>query len=221
MYYGGGNASVNNPQNTPLTMPFVTTYLRGRTDGFMLKGGDATKGSLTTMYDGPRPFVDANGNNTQGRNYQPAKKQGAIILATGGDNSNSAMGCFYEGYMVSGVYVYTARLPPPTPTPKLTRPPPCPVVISHAPLRTPEQPTQPTRPCRLTSSPLPTEREGYGFRRPRSTRRRESQWKGFATFGAVDGASVIAGDPLWGGFVREGDTLGHCGRKVGSDFCRG
>jgi hypothetical protein len=128
MYYGGGNFSVKNPNNTPLTMPFVTTYLRGRTDGFMLKGGDATKGTLTTMYDGPRPFVDANGNNTQGRNYQPAKKQGAIILvrtqdqaaptpashllpphkppsrqATGGDNSNSAMGCFYEGYMVTGV----------------------------------------------------------------------------------------------------------------------
>ena len=39
----------------------------------------------------------------RGRNYQPAKKQGAIILATGGDNSNSAQGCFYEGIMVSGV----------------------------------------------------------------------------------------------------------------------
>jgi hypothetical protein len=54
------------------------------------------------MYDGPRPFVSPDGNNTQGRKYQPAKKQGAIILATGGDNSNSAMGCFYEGVMVSG-----------------------------------------------------------------------------------------------------------------------
>jgi len=103
MYYGGGNASVKNMNNTPLPFPFVTAYLRGGTDGFMLKGGDATKGALTTMYDGPRPFVDQNGNNTGGRHYQPAKKQGAIILATGGDNSNSAMGCFYEGVMVSGV----------------------------------------------------------------------------------------------------------------------
>lgn len=102
MYYGGGNATVKNPQNTPLTFDFVTTYLRGGTDGFMLKGGDATTGTLTTMYDGPRPFVDSNGNNTNGRRYQPAKKQGAIILATGGDNSNSAMGCFYEGVMVTG-----------------------------------------------------------------------------------------------------------------------
>ena len=82
MYYGGGNFSVNNPNNKPLPFDFVTAYLRGGTDGFMLKGGDATQGTLTTMYDGPRPFVDANGNNTQGRHYQPAKKQGAIILAT-------------------------------------------------------------------------------------------------------------------------------------------
>ena len=97
MYYGGGvspNKSIVTLTNTPLTTPFVTAYLRGSPDSFMLKGGDATTGALKTMYDGPRPFVDAAGNNTQGRNYQPAKKQGAIILATGGDNSNSAMGCF-------------------------------------------------------------------------------------------------------------------------------
>lgn len=30
-------------------------------------------------------------------------KQGAIILATGGDNSNGARGQFFEGYMVTGV----------------------------------------------------------------------------------------------------------------------
>ena len=30
-------------------------------------------------------------------------KQGAIVLATGGDNSNSAIGNFYEGIMVTGV----------------------------------------------------------------------------------------------------------------------
>ena len=52
MYYGGGlNQTVQNLQNTPLTTPFVTTYLRGYTDaGFMLKGGDATAGTLKTMY---------------------------------------------------------------------------------------------------------------------------------------------------------------------------
>jgi hypothetical protein len=31
------------------------------------------------------------------------KKKGAIILATGGDNSNGAQGCFYEGIMATGI----------------------------------------------------------------------------------------------------------------------
>ena len=48
------------------------------------------------MYDGPRPFYP------QGPSWQPMRKQGAIILATGGDNSNSAEGNFYEGFMASG-----------------------------------------------------------------------------------------------------------------------
>lgn len=78
MYYGGGNVTQSNPQNVPVPFPFVTAYLRGRTDGFMLKGGDATRGTLTTMYDGARPFVIP-GKTT--RAYQPMKKQGAIIRA--------------------------------------------------------------------------------------------------------------------------------------------
>jgi hypothetical protein len=45
MYYGGGYATVKNEQNTPVPFPFVTAYLRGRTDGIMLKAGDATKGT--------------------------------------------------------------------------------------------------------------------------------------------------------------------------------
>merc|ERR1712139_331946 len=36
------------------------------------------------------------------QSYQPMRKQGAIILATGGDNSNSAKGNFYEGFMTTG-----------------------------------------------------------------------------------------------------------------------
>merc|ERR1712118_199219 len=34
--------------------------------------------------------------------YQPMRKQGAIILATGGDFSNFAKGNFYEGFMTTG-----------------------------------------------------------------------------------------------------------------------
>ena len=65
--------------------------VKGGSNGFALKGGDATQGGLTTMYDGPRPS-----------GYQPMKKQGSIILGIGGDNSDWAVGTFYEGAMTAG-----------------------------------------------------------------------------------------------------------------------
>jgi len=108
MYYGGGNATKTNPRNKPLPYPFVSLYLGGREDGFVLKGGDATRGELATMYDGPRPDCKIAGtcerhkNATYTPSYQPMHKQGAIILATGGDESNDALGNFYEGFMVTG-----------------------------------------------------------------------------------------------------------------------
>jgi len=56
MYYGGGpeNTKINN-QSKPLPYDFVSLSVKGREDGFTIKGGDATRGSLDTMYDGPRP----------------------------------------------------------------------------------------------------------------------------------------------------------------------
>ena len=94
MYYGGGNRTKKNPQSKSLPHPFVSLFLRGGSESFALKGGDATAGALQTMYDGPRPdcgiagTCQRHGNHT----YQPMSKKGAIILATGGDNSNGAMG---------------------------------------------------------------------------------------------------------------------------------
>lgn len=102
MYYGGGNETKVNNRSLPLKHPFVTLYLRGRVEGMVLKGGDATKGGankkLITMFDGERPdcaIADTcNRHKDQGGcnlgpdgncTYQPPKKQGAIILATGGD----------------------------------------------------------------------------------------------------------------------------------------
>ena len=64
---------------------------KGGTNGFALKGGDATTGALSLLYDGPRP-----------RGYQPMKKQGSIILGIGGDSSNQAIGTFYEGAITAG-----------------------------------------------------------------------------------------------------------------------
>ena len=60
--------------------------VKGGADSFALAGGDAQAGELTRIYDGPRPH-----------GYQPMKKQGSIILGIGGDNSNRAVGTFYEG----------------------------------------------------------------------------------------------------------------------------
>jgi hypothetical protein len=101
MYFGGGNQTRVNEQNTSLTSEFVSLSLKGRTDGFTLKGGDATQGPLKTMYDGPRPDEkiagDCGGGPASKNHYQPMRK-----LATGGDNSNGAEGNFYEGFMASG-----------------------------------------------------------------------------------------------------------------------
>ena len=55
MYYGGGEQTKVNNNSLPLTHDFVSLALKGRTDGFDLKGGDATQGQLRTMYSGPRP----------------------------------------------------------------------------------------------------------------------------------------------------------------------
>jgi len=55
---------------------------------------------LTAVGDPPSPRP--NPPHHGGRGYQPMKKKGAIILATGGDMSNSAEGNFYEGIMVTG-----------------------------------------------------------------------------------------------------------------------
>jgi non-reducing end alpha-L-arabinofuranosidase len=93
LWAGGGNDPVKGVStNTPLTSNYVTAVVVGRSGSFALKGGNAQMGTLTTMYDGPRP----NGG------YNPMKKQGAIILGIGGDNSNTAGGDFYEGVMTFG-----------------------------------------------------------------------------------------------------------------------
>ena len=47
-----------------------------------------TKGHLSTMYDGPRPDPKLACCVDKVHTYQPMRKKGAIILGTGGDNSN-------------------------------------------------------------------------------------------------------------------------------------
>ncbi|MES1208302.1 MAG: arabinofuranosidase catalytic domain-containing protein [Pseudomonadota bacterium] len=86
-----GPSFAANPMVTPLTSAYVTAMVIGRAGSFALRGGNAQMGTVTTMYDGVR----ANG-------YNPMKKQGAIILGIGGDNTAGGQGNFYEGVLTSG-----------------------------------------------------------------------------------------------------------------------
>jgi non-reducing end alpha-L-arabinofuranosidase len=74
-----------------ITWRFVTAIAKGEPHRWTSMGGDAQQGPLTVMFDGPRV------NST----YDPMRKQGAILLGNGGDNSNSSQGTFYEGAMTA------------------------------------------------------------------------------------------------------------------------
>lgn len=103
MYYGGGNATQQNNKSKPLRHDFVSLMLKGRSDGFALKGGDASSGKLSTMYDGARPDPKLCKDPKSG--YQPMRKEGSIVLGTGGDQSNNAVSNFYEGFMTTGATI--------------------------------------------------------------------------------------------------------------------
>jgi hypothetical protein len=96
LYTGGGA----NPGYQGVSGNFVTAMLKNNgTSSFELESGDATSGGLTVGYDGslPPPLP-----TTPPQSYTPMNKQGAIILGTGGDNSNSDQGSFFEGVMTKG-----------------------------------------------------------------------------------------------------------------------
>ena len=57
-------------------------------------GGDAQQGDLKVMFDGTRIINDRS-------SYDPMRKQGAILLGNGGDNSVGSQGTFYEGAMTA------------------------------------------------------------------------------------------------------------------------
>ncbi len=72
--------------------PFVTAMEKNNgTSNFTLKYANATSGGLTTGFSGPLP----NG-------YSPMKTDSSILLGTGGDNSNSGVGDFFEGAVTAG-----------------------------------------------------------------------------------------------------------------------
>jgi alpha-L-arabinofuranosidase B-like protein/concanavalin A-like lectin/glucanase superfamily protein/lamin tail-like protein/alpha-galactosidase-like protein len=87
-----GSTSKLCPNLPNITSRFVTAVAKGEPHHWSSLGGDAQTGTLSTMFSGPR--VDST--------YDPMRKQGAIVLGNGGDNSNGAQGTFYEGVMTAG-----------------------------------------------------------------------------------------------------------------------
>ncbi len=90
----------DSPQNKNCpTLPvipwrFVTATADGEAHHWRTMGGDAQAGGMSVMFDGTRVQNASN-------NYDPMRKQGAILLGNGGDNSNSSQGTFYEGAMTA------------------------------------------------------------------------------------------------------------------------
>ncbi|MFG2041757.1 alpha-L-arabinofuranosidase B [Dactylosporangium sp. NPDC048998] len=90
--FSGVNAGYNAGDPT-INYRFTTAIVKGEPNHWSIRGGNSQSGSLSTFYNGARPNVSG---------YNPMKKEGAIILGIGGDNSNSSAGTFYEGVMTSG-----------------------------------------------------------------------------------------------------------------------
>jgi non-reducing end alpha-L-arabinofuranosidase len=91
-----GCVNPGSPSKTCDTLPsitwrFVTAIAKGEPHHWTSMGGDAQEGALSVMFDGPRIDVT----------YDPMRKQGAILLGNGGDNSVGSQGTFYEGAMTA------------------------------------------------------------------------------------------------------------------------
>ncbi|MEV4578223.1 alpha-L-arabinofuranosidase B [Nonomuraea jabiensis] len=90
--FSGVNAGYN-ANNPTVNHRYLTAIVKGEPNHWSIRAGNAQSGNLSTYYNGARPNVAG---------YNPMKKEGAIILGIGGDNSNSSAGTFYEGVMTSG-----------------------------------------------------------------------------------------------------------------------
>ncbi len=95
--FSGYDAKQNIADPTIDSWRFVTAVVDGGGGNkWDLRGGNAQKGGLTTFYSAIRPGSQTNSA------YYPMRKQGAILLGTGGDNGNGSSGTFYEGVMTTG-----------------------------------------------------------------------------------------------------------------------
>jgi hypothetical protein len=91
LFAGGNGSDTGNKGNSSA---FVTAILQN--DGkatYAIKDGSAQAGGLTTEYSGPLPDIGG---------YTPMHQEGAVLLGTGGDDSNGSDGSFFEGVITSG-----------------------------------------------------------------------------------------------------------------------
>lgn len=91
----GGSQDPHDTGTGPV--PFVTAMLMNNGNNyFALEQGNAQAGQLSTVYAGPEPYSNGTG-------YSPMHQEGAIVLGTGGDNSNGSIGSFFEGVITAGI----------------------------------------------------------------------------------------------------------------------
>jgi hypothetical protein len=91
LFAGGNGSNTNNHGNSSA---FVTALVKNNGQNtYAIKGGNSQSGSLSTWYNGAEPNLGG---------YSPMHQEGAIVLGTGGDNSNSSIGSFFEGVMTAG-----------------------------------------------------------------------------------------------------------------------
>jgi len=91
-----GDSSPYNGNTSMTGIKYVTAMLKGDkptppNGHWAIKAADAQTGKLSVKFDGKRP----------GSRYYTMRKEGAIGLNTGGDNSNGAIGVFFEGAMTA------------------------------------------------------------------------------------------------------------------------
>ncbi|MGA5303902.1 arabinofuranosidase catalytic domain-containing protein [Nucisporomicrobium flavum] len=87
--FSGSKAGYN--PNPTINQRYVTAVVKGEPNHWAIREGSAQSGALSTVFDGVRPS-----------GYNPMKKEGAILLGIGGDNSTSGAGTFFEGVLTSG-----------------------------------------------------------------------------------------------------------------------
>ena len=91
LFAGANGSDTNNKGNSSA---FVTALLKNNGQNtYAIKGGNAQSGSLSTWYSGAEPNLGG---------YAPMHQEGAIVLGTGGDNSDGSVGSFFEGVMTAG-----------------------------------------------------------------------------------------------------------------------